>query len=776
MTSYNTTTLYGLDYEINSNKTDLALSVIVPTRNEAGNVERLLAGINKAFAGMPIEVIFVDDSTDETPQVVNAAAEKFPELNVRLFHRPAGQRNGGLGGAVVTGLKAVRSEYACVMDGDLQHPPELLPVLLKTAQDNQVDLVVATRRSQNSKVTGLNTARNQISRILDLTARVFFPLQLHGVSDPLAGFFLVKVKSLDLDALRPNGFKILLDILVRNPKLTKAEVPFTFGERFAGESKASAAEAWKYLNLLLTLRLGEGFFRFASFALVGLSGILVNSLILYLATDRLNIYYLLSVVVATVGSTLWNFSLTEALVYRSKGQVTGRLRRLILFSMMNVAALGMRSPLIFGLTTFLGIHYLISNLASLALLTIVRFVLADNWIWAQEPNALSAQNSATRKGWGSMKRVYSYNIQNIVSVVSECKLPELEPFEENTTIQEPTIIVRIGIPRPQKPDEDKSGHYLRYREMFGHLGFEVGIQMGDQVDVVASPSLKLSPHVLYTNVVEPILRWTFVKKGYSLVHGATIAFGQDAYMITARTDTGKTTTLLKILSHQRRNSDQAAFLSDDMTIVSANGVALSYPKPLTISYHTLRAINSDTLTFKERLILPLQSRVHSRSGRQIASFIGKTHLPSATINTVVQMLIPPPKYFVKKLVPKVKVTRAAKFAGMFIIERGEEGIRPIDNKEALEILLSNCEDAYGFPPYNDLKEFLYFNNGVDLRETEQAIIRQALGGLPSTLIRSSNLEWWCQIPIFVNERVANDCACEDNRSPLPIQANPVGNT
>ena len=52
-------------------------------------------------------------------------------------------------------------------------------------------------------------------------------------------------------------------------------------------------------------------------------------------------------------------------------------------------------------------------------------------------------------------------------------LPELEPFKVNTYIQEPTIRVRIGIPRPQKPGEDKAGHYLRYREMFGHLGFEV---------------------------------------------------------------------------------------------------------------------------------------------------------------------------------------------------------------------------------------------------------------------------------------------------------------
>ncbi|HXD10714.1 MAG TPA: hypothetical protein VN653_11675, partial [Anaerolineales bacterium] len=201
--------------------------------------------------------------------------------------------------------------------------------------------------------------------------------------------------------------------------------------------------------------------------------------------------------------------------------------------------------------------------------------------------------------------VYSYNIHDIVTIGSDGYLPELEPFRVQTNIQQPTIQVRIGMPRPLKPGEDKK-HYMRYRELFGHLGFEVGIEMGNPVNVVASPSLRLSPHVLYTNVIEPLLRWTFVKKGYALVHGATIGFGDKAYMITARTDTGKTTTLLKILAYQRRDSDQAQFLSDDMTIVSPNGLAMAYPKPLTISYHTLKAVNSDTLTLAERLTLPFQ--------------------------------------------------------------------------------------------------------------------------------------------------------------------------
>jgi len=370
--------------EIRPNQNALAVSVIVPTRNEAGNVEMLLTYLKNAFGDTSLEVIFVDDSTDETPQVVQAAVKHFPALNVRLIHRQPEQRTGGLGGAVVAGLNAAKAEYACVMDGDLQHPPELVPVLLKTAIEKQADIVVATRRSENSQVTGLSTTRDLISKGLDMIARIFFSRQLRGVSDPLTGFFLVRVKALDLEALHPKGFKILMEILVRNPDLRKAEVPFHFGQRFAGESKASIAEAGKYLTLLWTLRFGDESLRFAGFAVVGVSGILVNSLALFLGTEKLHLYYLLSAGIATVASTLWNFSLTEGLVYRSKNQSEGLMKRFGLFFVMNTLALALRTPMIYLLTSVLGIYYVISNLASLAILTVLRFALADNLIWEQK--------------------------------------------------------------------------------------------------------------------------------------------------------------------------------------------------------------------------------------------------------------------------------------------------------------------------------------------------------------------------------------------------------
>ena len=177
----------------------------------------------------------------------------------------------------MAGLQSAGLEYAVVMDGDLQHPPSLLPTLLETAISQHADMVVATRRSQESTVAGLNAARNFISRVLDLTARVFFPKQLHGVSDPLTGFFLVRVNAINPQSLTAKRISrsCLRSLSVLN--LKKAEVPFHFGERFAGQSEATAKEVFKYLNLLWVLRFGESSLRFIGFALVGLSGIVINS-------------------------------------------------------------------------------------------------------------------------------------------------------------------------------------------------------------------------------------------------------------------------------------------------------------------------------------------------------------------------------------------------------------------------------------------------------------------------------------------------------------------
>ncbi len=366
----------------------------------------------------------------------------------------------------------------------------------------------------------------------------------------------------------------------------------------------------------------------------------------------------------------------------------------------------------------------------------------------------------------------NYNIHNIITVASEVALPELEPFRVAAPLNQPSITVRIGQTPPEQSrwvtlsstgfvrlsfDEkaaEQSKRRICYDENMGPMGFRAEITLGEQIQVLASPILAHSPHVLYTNLVEPILRWTFVTKGYALVHGACVAFGDDAYLVTARTDTGKTTTLLLILNQQRRGTDTARFISDDLTLVSPDGHVYTYPKPMTISAHTLHAVNSKLLTQGERLALPFQSRVHSRGGRKFALKMTETTLPMATVNAWVQRMIPPPKYHVNQLVPTVKMARQAKLAGLFVIERGEDTITPLDNREAMDILMKNCDDAYGFPPYHSIKDFLTKEDNRDLREEERAIVTCAFSNLPARLIRSRNAAWWSLIPAFVDERIA----------------------
>ena len=120
-----------------------SLSIIVPTRNEAGNVEKLVTGLEQALPNVALEVIFVDDSTDDTPQVIQEVSERFP-FNITVIARPPERRN-GLGMAVVEGMQAARSEWVCVMDGDLQHPPDVIPQLLDHARSDGSDLVMGSR-------------------------------------------------------------------------------------------------------------------------------------------------------------------------------------------------------------------------------------------------------------------------------------------------------------------------------------------------------------------------------------------------------------------------------------------------------------------------------------------------------------------------------------------------------------------------------------------------------------------------------------------------------
>lgn len=229
------------------------LTILVPTRNEAENVPPLLGRLS-ATVEPDSAVLFVDDSDDETPHVIRAARERgFGSLDIGLLHRSGVQRSGGLGGAVLAGLEQTSTPWVCVMDGDLQHPPEVVSRLLNTARVDHADLVVASRYVRGGRNEGLGAVRTAVSWMSTALAKAIFPYRLRGIRDPMSGFFLFRREALT-EPMTPRGFKILLEIAVRHPDLVRREVPFVFVERVNGASKGTLQEGFRYLRLLADMR------------------------------------------------------------------------------------------------------------------------------------------------------------------------------------------------------------------------------------------------------------------------------------------------------------------------------------------------------------------------------------------------------------------------------------------------------------------------------------------------------------------------------------------
>jgi dolichol-phosphate mannosyltransferase len=225
---------------------DNRFALVVPTLNEAGNVGRILSELTDTLGSTQIEyeIIVVDDgSTDGTVEQVREWSKR--DSRIRLLSR-AGER--GLAGAVLYGWSQSRANLLGVIDADLQHPPELLPELLKAAE--QADIAIASRYAQGHGTKGWNPLRAAVSRLGTLAASPLISKKKLGVTDPMSGFFIIHRRCIEGLTFQTTGFKLLLDILVRGRIRKAREVPYRFGVRRSGRSKASATVALHYLHLL----------------------------------------------------------------------------------------------------------------------------------------------------------------------------------------------------------------------------------------------------------------------------------------------------------------------------------------------------------------------------------------------------------------------------------------------------------------------------------------------------------------------------------------------
>jgi len=232
-------------------------ALVIPTLCEAENIGGLLDSVRAVLDPLkiPYEILVVDDdSSDGTGELVSMISQQDPR--VRLLVRK-GER--GLSGAILHGWQNTDAGILGVMDADLQHPPELLPQLLAAIQGGQ-DMVIGSRYTLGGGVGGWNPVRKLLS---SAAVWVTWPIQRRQIraKDPMSGYFMLRRNCLEQIPFQRTGFKLLLEILVRGHIKTLAEIPFAFGSRFRGASKANFRVAWDYGLLLMRLyasRLGFG--------------------------------------------------------------------------------------------------------------------------------------------------------------------------------------------------------------------------------------------------------------------------------------------------------------------------------------------------------------------------------------------------------------------------------------------------------------------------------------------------------------------------------------
>jgi len=354
------------------------LSIVLPTYNERDNVEPLFARIARALGPIPYELVVVDDSSDGTDALVGELARK--QGNIQLIHR---EIRSGLATAVLEGIARARGDIVCVLDADLQHPPEALPALLRAMEQTGADVAVSSRYVPGGGSGGLSPLRKFASWAATVLARVLL-LRARVVSDPMSGFFAFRKPVVAGVTLQPIGYKILLEILVRGNFRRVTEVPYQFQARGAGESKLSMKQNVEYLQQLVQLiRVQPEDLRFLNFCLVGGTGIAVNSALLWFCQVRMDLETELAGVAAILGAQTWNFLLNHRLTWRDRRSQSRRVtaKRYLKYWILTGVGGAIQVAFLKGLYEALGWPLLLANLIGIMAGAVWNFRANGSWTW-----------------------------------------------------------------------------------------------------------------------------------------------------------------------------------------------------------------------------------------------------------------------------------------------------------------------------------------------------------------------------------------------------------
>lgn len=242
--------------------------VVTPTYNEKENLPIL---VEKIFSlRIPdLRMIVVDDnSPDGTGRIADELGKKYP---ITVIHR---SEKSGLGTAYVIAFKEILAviasqtkqsynnaddNFIIQLDADLSHDPQMIPEILRKAQNDQCDIVLGSRYIQGGGTVNWDFFRKLVSRFGNFYARLVLNLPYRDLTGGYKCFRAEILKNIDLDHLSSVGYNFQIETTYRAHKkgFKIAEIPITFTERKTGESKFNLGimlEAFWRVLLLRSIR------------------------------------------------------------------------------------------------------------------------------------------------------------------------------------------------------------------------------------------------------------------------------------------------------------------------------------------------------------------------------------------------------------------------------------------------------------------------------------------------------------------------------------------
>ncbi len=358
------------------------ISIIIPTFNEAKNINKLINQLVNLLIHFEYEIIVVDDdSPDGTAYEVNKLMNK--NKNINLITRVG---RSGLSSAIKEGLIFGKGEYLLVIDGDGQHDANCVLDLINEIKANNVDIVIGSRFLDSSLLKGLSEKRSLGSKLANSAARISLPSKYAYLTDYLSGCFCINRTNLEstIKEIEINGFKFLYELLaLSRGRLRIKEIPLLFKQRNHGKSKLDLAIVWDFIISILHNLSYRIFPRKAiSFGLVGISGVFVQLFITLLLTNIFLIDFKNALPFSVLCAATSNFLINNQLTFRNNrlrnaALLRGLFKFLIVASLPVIANVGIAT----AFYQYISSDTLIAQLAGIAIVYAWNYLASSIFVW-----------------------------------------------------------------------------------------------------------------------------------------------------------------------------------------------------------------------------------------------------------------------------------------------------------------------------------------------------------------------------------------------------------